>query len=264
VLQNIVLGIVQGLTEFLPVSSSGHLVVVPALLGWDDPSLTFDLLLHVATLLAVVVALRRELWTLVQGVLGRGTDPAAARRLVGYLAVGSIPAVIVGALLANTFEDLFQKPGWVCGFWVVTGFILLGAERLLLRAALTGEREVGARSSLLIGSAQALAITPGISRSGSTIAAGMTLGLPRAEAARFSFLLSIPIILGAALTRVSDITSGDFHLTAAVWAGVLVAAVSGYLAVEGLLRYVKTNSLRVFAVYLFVAAPVSAIVLALK
>ncbi|MCZ7528083.1 MAG: undecaprenyl-diphosphate phosphatase [Acidimicrobiia bacterium] len=259
-LQDIVLGIVQGLTEFLPVSSSGHLVVVPALFGWEQPSLTFDLVLHLGTLLAVVFAFRADLVALVLGLLGRGPDPTRARRLLGLLVVGSIPAGVAGLALGSFFEDLFERPGWVCGFWVVTALILLAADRHVERFPATTDT-VGTRSAVGMGVAQAAAITPGISRSGTTIAAGVGFGLTRTEAARFSFLLSIPAILGAVITQIPDVTGGEFDLTASVAAGFVAALVSGWLAIEGFLRFLRTHSLRAFALYLLVVAPVSAVLL---
>ena len=257
-LQSIVLGLVQGLTEFLPISSSGHLVVVPAMAGWDDPSLTFDLVLHVGTLVAVVTVYRRDLWALAVGLAGRGPDPADARRLAGLLLVGSIPAGAAGVALGGFFEDRFEEPTWASAQLVVTGFVLLGAEALAGRVR--EPRDVDAPRATAIGVAQAVAILPGISRSGTTIATGLTLGLDRPRAARFSFLLSIPVIAGAAATQVPDVVDGSFDLTAAVAAGFAVSAVSGFVAIHVFLRYLRTHSMRPFAYYLFAFAPVSALV----
>lgn len=257
-LQDIILGLVQGLTEFLPISSSGHLVLVPAVLGWEEPSLTFDILLHLGTLLAVVLYFRRELLGLILGVCGRGQDPAIARRLAGYLVIGTIPAAVAGLALGDVFERLFQSPLWVCGELVVTALVLLATERLGERAE---RRDLDGRAATAIGLAQAVAIAPGISRSGTTIGAGLWLGLPREEATRFSFLLSIPAIAGAGLVSLGDVAGGRFELTAGVMAGVAAAGISGYLSIGGLLRYVRTRSLGVFAAYLLVVAPVAAIVI---
>lgn len=265
-LQDIVLGVVQGLTEFLPVSSSGHLVVVPAIFGWDQPSLTFDLVLHVGTLLAVLVAFRRDLWALAVGLFGGGPDPRRARITIGLLALGSVPAALVGLTLESFFEDLFERPGWAVGFWVVTALVILGAEHVGDRLAAAGDagKPIGARRALGIGAAQAAAITPGLSRSGLTISAGLVSGVTREEATRFSFLLAIPAIIGATALQIPDVTGGEFEFTASVFAGFVAAAVSGYLAVVYLLRYVRTHSLRPFAVYLLIAAPVCGAILALN
>ncbi|HEX5616748.1 MAG TPA: undecaprenyl-diphosphatase UppP [Acidimicrobiia bacterium] len=264
-LQAIVLGIVQGLTEFLPVSSSGHLVVVPAMLGWDDASLTFDLVLHLGTLVAVVAAYRSDLLDLARGLFGRGPDPETARRLVLLLAIGTVPAALAGALFASTFEDTFDDALWTCAQLVVTGGILVGAEALERRWR-SRDVSVGLTpaNAAAIGVAQAAAILPGISRSGATIATGLAFGIERAVVARFSFLMSIPIIAGAILTKVPDVTSGEFELTASVAAGFVAAAVSGWLAIEVFLRYLRSHSLRPFAIYLFVFAPVAALIIEVR
>jgi LSD1 subclass zinc finger protein len=158
-LESIVLGIVQGLTEFLPVSSSGHLVVVPALFGWDDQSLTFDLILHLGTLIAVVLAFRRDLLALLVGLFGRGEDPATARRTVGLLLIGSIPAGVVGLAFGGFFEERFSDPVASAASLYVTAAILLGAEWVIRRGE--GAAEIDARRAGVIGLAQAVAILPG-------------------------------------------------------------------------------------------------------
>ena len=261
-LQDIVLGLVQGLTEFLPVSSSGHLVVVPAVFDWRQPSLTFDLVLHLGTLLAVVVSFRHDLARLAEGLVGRGPDPQAMRHMIWLLFLGSIPAGIAGLTLESEFESLFDEPLWVCAFWVVTACVLLGVEHLI--RSRRAQAALDQRRAIVVGIAQAASITPGISRSGSTIAAGIAQGLTRSEAARFSFLLSIPAIAGAVVSQVPDVTGGKFHITGPVIAGFAAAAVSGYVAIEGFLRFLRRNSLRAFAYYLLVAAPVSALIIELR
>jgi undecaprenyl-diphosphatase len=258
VLHDIVLGLVQGLTEFLPVSSSGHLVIVPAALGWEEPPLGLTVLLHLGTLLALLVYFRSELIGLTLGLLGRGLDPRAARRMVGFLVIGTIPAVIAGLALGSFFEDAFARPYESCVELVITGFMLLAVERLGERAAradLDGPRAAG------IGVAQALAILPGISRSGATIGAGLWFGMDREEATRFSFLLAIPAILGAG---VLDLAQGELDVSRSGMAGFVAAGISGYLAIAVLLRFVRTHSLRVFAGYLFVVGPLAAVVIALR
>lgn len=260
-LQDIILGLVQGLTEFLPISSSGHLVIVPAVLGWDEPSLTFDILLHLGTLAAVVVYFRHELLGMVLGILGRGLNPALARRMALYLVIGTVPAGILGLAFGDLFERLFQSPLYTCGELVATAVILLATERFGERAR---RREVDTQVALTMGLAQAAAISPGISRSGATIGAGLWLGLSREEATRFSFLLSIPAIAGAGLVGAADVASGELEMTASVVAGVIASAISGYLSIGGLLRYVRTRSLDIFAGYLLVVAPLAAIVILIR
>ena len=260
-LEGFVLGIVQGLTEFLPVSSSGHLVVVPALAGWRQPSLTFDLVLHFGTLLAVIFSFREELLRLLRGLFGRGDDPASARRLIWLLAIGTVPAAIAGLAFGSFFEDRFDDPVTTCAELLATAAILLVAEWLIRRGQ--GHEPVDERSAAAIGVAQAVAILPGISRSGSTIATGLGLRISREEATRYSFLLAIPAIGGAVASRVGDVVDGTFDVTGPVIVGFVAATVSGWLSIEWLLRYVRTHSLVVFAGYLIVFAPIAALVIEL-
>jgi undecaprenyl-diphosphatase len=257
-LHDIVLGLVQGLTEFLPISSSGHLVIVPAALGWEEPPLGLTVLLHLGTLLALLVYFRNELIGLALGLLGRGPDPRLARRMVGFLVIGTIPAVIAGLALGSFFEDAFARPYESCVELVITGFMLLAVERLGERAA---QADLDVPRAAGIGAAQALAILPGISRSGATIGAGLWFGMPREEATRFSFLLAIPAIFGAG---VLDLAQGELELGGSAMAGFVVSAISGYLAIALLLRFVRTHSLRIFAHYLFVVGPLAAVMIALR
>jgi len=263
VLQDIVLGIIQGLTEFLPISSSGHLVIVPALFGWDQPSLTFDLVLHFGTFLAVAAVYRNDLWDLALGLANRGADPARARRLLVLLTIGTVPAGAAGFLLGGRLEDAFDAPLAASALLVTTALVLLGAERLAGRQP-HRHRAIDAQASGGIGMAQAVSILPGISRSGSTIAAALVLGVERNEAARFSFLLSMPVIAGAIVTKIPDVTSGTFEITAPVVAGFVAAAASGYLAIKTFLEYVRTHSLRPFAYYLLAFAPVAALIIEVR
>ena len=257
------LGIVQGLTEFLPISSSGHLVVVPAMLGWDEPSLTFDLVLHLGTLLAVVAVYRSDLWELTLGLVNRGAEPRRARRLLLLLVVGTAPAAAAGLVFGKSFERSFGAPIATCVQLAITALLLLGAEWIANRPRLR-HREIDAPISGAIGIAQAVSILPGISRSGATIAAALGLGVERGEAARYSFLLSIPAIAGAIATKIPDITNGSFEITASVVAGFIAATASGYIAIEAFLKYLRTHSLRSFAYYLLVFAPIAALVIEVR
>jgi len=263
VLQDIILGIVQGLTEFLPVSSSGHLVVVPAIFGWDQPSLTFDLVLHFGTLLAVLAVYRSDLRELLLSLVNRGADPVRARRLLILLAIGTAPAAAAGLALGSLLEDAFAAPTSAAVLLVATALVLLGAEWVANRPR-RQHREIDAAVSGGIGIAQAVSILPGISRSGSTIAAALALGVERGEAARFSFLLSIPAIVGAIATKVPDVANGTFDITASVVAGFIAAAVSGYLAISTFLKYLRAHSLRPFAYYLLLFAPIAALVIEVR
>ncbi|MDQ3953760.1 MAG: undecaprenyl-diphosphate phosphatase, partial [Actinomycetota bacterium] len=204
VLHALVLGAVQGLTEFVPISSSGHLVLVPEALGWDSPGLAFDVLLHVASLLALLVYFSGDLVDLARGSLA---GDAGARKLVLLLAIGTVPAVIAGVLLGDYFEGTFEDASGAAVQLVITAGILVAAEQALAfherRRAETGGRlrtidDLNAGDATLVGVAQAVSILPGISRSGSTIAAGLVTGTRREDAARFAFLLAIPALFGAA------------------------------------------------------------------
>lgn len=257
-MREIILGLVQGLTEFLPISSSGHLVLVPRMLGWAEPELGLTVMLHLGTLVALFIYFRYDILSLVRGVLGRGTDPAAARRVTRFLVVGTIPAVIAGLTLGGFFEDAFTRPYQTSAELVLTGLILIATERFGQRAV---RRDLDDKRAFGIGGAQALAILPGISRSGATIGAGLLAGLTREEATRFSFLLSIPAIAGAV---VLDIAEGDLVVTGPSIAGTVMAGVSGWLSIHYLLRFVRTHSLTVFCWYIFAFAPLSALVVWLR
>ncbi|MBI4318589.1 MAG: undecaprenyl-diphosphatase UppP [Chloroflexi bacterium] len=252
IIQAMILGIVQGLTEFAPVSSSAHLVLVPWALGWREPGLTFDTVLHLGTLVAVLAVFWREILAIVEAWLGSFVGRGQARveaRLAWLLIVGTIPAAILGYLFKDFFEELFSRPLWVGGFLLITALALVVAERYGDKRDTTAGLTLP--KSLLIGLAQAFAIAPGISRSGSTISMGMIAGLARAESARFSFLLSVPIILGAAASQLKDLfdEGGPDTVSAPLVVGFLAAAVSGYLCINFLLRYLRSRSLHVFAAY---------------
>jgi len=246
----IVLGILQGLGEFLPISSSGHLIAVPWLLGWPDSGLAFDVALHLGTLAAVAFAFWRD-WVRLIGAGLRGIAsgrPLADRdsRLLLYLALATVPGAIAGLVLDEWAETIFRSPALVALSMALMGLVLWAADR---RAARAGpEEEVSLRDALLIGLAQAMAIIPGTSRSGATISMALFLGHRREAAARFSFMLALPITLGAALVKVPDL----FHSEATVGpvvAGMLAAAVSGFVAIRALLAYVRTRTYLPFVYY---------------
>jgi undecaprenyl-diphosphatase len=257
-LQALVLGAVQGLTEFVPISSSGHLVLVPEALGWDAPGLAFDVLLHVASLIALLVYFSGDLIDLARGSLAGDTG---ARRLVGLLALATVPAVIAGVLLGDYFEGTFEDAEAAAIQLVITAGILVAAEQALAfherKQAETGEHlrsmeDLNVTDAALVGVAQAVSILPGISRSGSTIAAGLARGTKREDAARFAFLLAIPALFGAALVKVPDLGEGSLGMGAGV-AGFVAALVTSYAAIAILIKYLKTRSLYPFAAYCVVA-----------
>ena len=256
--QAIVLGIVQGLTEFIPVSSTGHLVLVPALFGWEfDPrsAFIFDVLVQWGTLFAVVTYFRSELMALFRG-LWEGvkqrqvfTEPSA--RLAWLILLSSLPAAFAGILLKPMVEDAIDSTLAVSIFLLCNAFILYASER----KSRLGRRlqNLAVADSLWIGFAQVFALFPGISRSGSTISAGLVRGLERGDAARFSFLMAIPVMLGAGLVALLDLfkAADAPSQVGPLVIGFLAAAVVGYLAIRWLLRFLARRSLNVFAVYCF-------------
>lgn len=270
--QAVVIGIVQGLTEFLPISSSAHLTVLPPLLGWDDPflnSAAFAVMLHLGTLAALLVYFWRDLVRLARAALDGlrerrlGDDPD--RRLVVLLAVSVVPAAIVGALFEPFFDTFFRDQ------LVLIPLILVVGAGLLWLAERLGRRDRGLdrltlRDALAIGAAQALALFPGISRSGVTIAAGLFLGLRRDDAARFAFLMGIPIIAGAGLWKSREIlaTPPASDELMALLAGMVAAGISGLLAIRFLLRYLRTNSTGIFIAYRLVFAAVLLVLLLVR
>jgi undecaprenyl-diphosphatase len=266
----IVLGAVQGLTEFVPVSSSAHLVLVPFLLGWPVPSLAFDVAVHIGTLVALVVYFWRDLWAIAVGVARtaarRGDDEDRARaRMAGLLVVGSIPAAAAGLLLERLFEELFERPGFVAGELLLTAALLLAGEAVYARSRPERRRGVDritVGDALVMGALQALAISPGISRSGATITGGLFRGLTREAAARFSFLLSIPAIAGAAVVSVPDLPPGTDW--GSVFVATVVAGLTGFAAVAFLLHYLRTRTMRPFAAYCVVLSVVSFVTLAVR
>jgi undecaprenyl-diphosphatase len=240
------LGIIQGLTEFLPVSSSGHLALGQALLGIEAGDVTFEIIVHFGTLLAVVTALRERIMVLVRGCLARDSG---ALRMLGFLILGTIPAAVFGIGLKTTLEEAFASPAAVSGFLIVTGVILWTT-----RFASGNRKEVTLVDAVIIGCAQACAIFPGISRSGTTIGMGLWRGLDSREAGTFSFLLSIPIILGATILAVDDLLahppSGDALWTLII--GAVAAYVSGLFAIRWLMRILAGGKLERFAYYCWI------------
>jgi undecaprenyl-diphosphatase len=234
-------GLVQGLTEFLPVSSSGHLVLVPALLGIDEPDLATTAMLHVGTLIAVVWYYRTDLIGLVR-------EPASehSKTIWVLLIIGTIPAAVVGLTLDGPIEILFSEPGYVAVALTVTGLVLLASQLIGAGTRRVEDGTIG--DAVTIGLAQALALIPGISRSGMTITAALAQGLERVEAARYAFLLGVPAIAGAGVIEGIELADrGGFEWSLLV--GMAVATVTGYLAIGGLVRLLGRSGLAPFAVY---------------
>jgi len=262
--QALVLGVLQGLGEFLPISSSGHLIVAPWLLGWEVQSLSFDVALHVGTLAAVLYAFAGD-WRRIIGRTWAGVrrgQPLAEPegRLLGRLVLASVPAGIAGLLLEDWADTVFRSPALVATNMGVMGLILYMADR---RAEHAGPpAPVTLQDALLIGCAQALALVPGVSRSGATITMGLFLGYRREDAARFSFLLATPITVAAALLKVPHLFGGGDDIVPLL-IGIASAAVVGLSSIRVLLTYVRTRTYRPFVVYrLIFDASVWAVVLA--
>jgi undecaprenyl-diphosphatase len=262
-IQALVLGIVQGLTEFLPISSSGHLILVPYLLGWNDPfidSLAFSVVLHGGTLLALLVYFREDWLRLVPAGLATIRDRSFRgdpdRRLAWLLVASTIPAAIVGVLFNDIIEQNVRQAGLVAIMLVVAGAVLWLADRWGPRTH-TVDR-LTFRGALGIGVAQALALIPGVSRSGISISAALFAGLDRPGAVRFSFLMATPVTAGAFLFEGLKLVRGEVagvELGPLV-VGVVAAFVAGMLAIAILLRYVRTRSFNVFVAYRVVLAVV--------
>lgn len=244
--QAFILGIVQGLTEFLPISSSAHLILVPWFLGWKPPGLAFDVALHWGTLLGVVVYFRTDLTEMTRGFIGsfKG-ERAFPNRLPWLVILGTIPAGLIGLAFEKQAETIFRSP------WVMVG-TLSGVGLLLLWTDKKGAKnksmmDMSAWQAFLIGAAQGLAIVPGVSRSGITMTVALFLALTRHAAVRFSFLLSIPIILAAGLLKIDFIAH---HAADPVFlTGFAASALSGYAAVSFLLKFVKTKTFVPFVIY---------------
>jgi len=258
--QALILGIVQGITEPLPISSSGHLAIVPWLFGWpsvgEDSSFnkTFDVALHMGTLLAVVIYFRRDLVKITKsawrGLAERKVDDFE-RKLPWYIALSAVPAAVAGALLTDLFEGPLSEP-WIIGVQLIAfGLVLYAADRLLAHHKLMDQMVVN--DAAFIGVAQTLALMPGVSRSGITISAGLSRGFNRESATRFAFLMSVPIIFGAGVFKgYETFVAGDGlpdGATSAFVIGIISSAITGYLAIAFLLRYVRTHSFLPFVVY---------------
>ena len=275
--QVVVLAIVQGLGEFIPISSSGHLIIVRRLLGWNELSpaheLSFDVALHFGTLLSVLFYFRRTWFQIIRAALGGkvvrfsesgSTDATLTaeeqkeeRMLLWFLAIATIPGAIAGKLLEHSAEDYFREHIFlIAGALIVVAlFMWLGEKVGSLQKPLTG---ISLVDSLIVGTAQAFALIPGVSRSGSTITAGLFCGLTREAAVRFSFLLSTPLIAGAALLKAHELQKEGLPagMHAPVLVGVIVSALVGYAAIAWLIGYLQSNSLRLFIIYRIVAGVV--------
>jgi undecaprenyl-diphosphatase len=252
ILQAVILGLVQGLGEFLPISSSAHLVLVPWLFNWEDPGLTFDIALHIGTLIAVVIYFWKD-WL---RLISKGLTDARSRegRLFWYLVLATIPGAAIGLLLEKKAETIFRNPVLVAIMLITLGIVLYWVDR---KSAKKIEAEnISLKTSFLIGLSQALAIIPGVSRSGITMTTGLFLGLTREGAARFSFLLSAPIIFGAAVIKMPHIIANPSIINTPFIVGMIVSCIVGLASIGFLLRYLQTKTFLPFVLYRFILGAV--------
>lgn len=246
--QAIVLGVVQGFAEFLPISSSGHLRVIQEVFGWDTFNLAFDTMLHVATLLAVIVYFRHDLWHMIRAAFSRNPELSGDRKLAWLVVAATIPTGIIGLAGGDWFEsaDLLYVG---IAFLFTAAFLTL--TDLMSKHSIHSAASLSWSRALLVGVAQGVAIMPGISRAGATMASGLGVGLDREQAARFSFLLSTPIILLAGAKQALDVVTEGIAMPPLYVsiAAFIAAAITGYIAIAGLMSYIRKHSFYPFAIY---------------
>ena len=260
IFQAIIIGLVQGLTEFLPVSSSAHLIFAQQALGLSDVGLAFDVLLHVGTLVAVVGYFFNDIVNMIKGFLLSLTDLKEGKfipeikkdpykKLAWLTILATIPVGVVGVLFNDIIEEMFTGLTVPAFLLLITGCLLYASQRM--NTGRIDVTKVGIKEALFMGCGQAIAVLPGLSRSGTTIAAGLFAGLDKEFAAKFSFILSIPAILGAAVFQLKDLSGGNVEIGACI-AGFIVAVISGYFAISVLLKIVREKSLDIFAYYCWI------------
>jgi undecaprenyl-diphosphatase len=251
--QVVVLALVQGVTEFLPISSTAHLALFPWLFGWKDPGLTFDVALHAGTLVAVIVYFWRSWLNMTRAGLGIGKsgNPHSAenRRLFWFLVLATVPAGFAGWVFEDAAENQLRQPELIATAMIVVGLLIWAGDKAKAAKATLGQ--INLVDSVLVGIAQALAIIPGVSRSGATMTAALFRGLNRETSARFSFLLSTPIIAGAVLKKGVEIVKHGLppDMLMPFLVGTVVAAASGYLVIAWLIRYLERRTFKIFIVY---------------
>ena len=245
IIHALILGIIQGLGEFLPISSSAHLVLVPWLFGWEDPGLTFDVALHMGTLLAVVLYFWKDWAKLFKAALRPGASDD--KRIFWYLVLATIPGALFGLALEKKAETVFRSPLLIGIMMIVMGTMLYLADK---KREIRKMKTMTLKEAIWIGLSQALAIIPGVSRSGSTMTTARFLTLTREDAARFSFLMSTPIILGAGVLKLRHLTMASINSPFLV--GVISSFIVGILSISFLLKYLKNNNFGIFVGYRFV------------
>lgn len=259
-IQAVMMGLVQGLGEFLPISSSAHLILLPWFFHWQDPGLTFDVALHAGTLLALVIYFWKDWWQLI--VKGLTDVRCHEGKLFWYIVAASVPGAIGGLLLEKWAETAFRNPVLIAAMLIIMGMILYWTERKSAR--IKDFEHISLGTSLMIGLFQVLAIIPGVSRSGITITAGLGMGLNREGATKFSFLLSTPIIFGASIIKLPQLVADPSAISGHFILAVLVSCVSGLLSISFLLRYVRVKSFTPFVYYRFALGAIVLIVALLR
>ncbi|MBD8606313.1 undecaprenyl-diphosphate phosphatase [Aeromicrobium sp. CFBP 8757] len=247
----VVLGVLQGLTEFLPISSSAHLAIFPKFFGWDDPGAAYTAVIQIGTELAVLLYFWRDIWTIgsgwVRGVFSREARQAPEWRMGWFVIIGSVPIVVLGLLLQDAIDREFRNL-WVIGTTLIVLGIVLGiAERVGRKTSPIDDLTM--KHAILLGVAQAGALVPGVSRSGATISMGLLLGYERAAATRYAFLLAIPAVVGAGIFKLKDIGGDNTYGTGPTIVGTVVSFVVGLAVIHWLLKYVSTHSYTPFVVY---------------
>lgn len=251
---SILLGFVQGMTEFLPISSSGHLILAREVLGIEQAGgLAFDAVLQLATALAVIVYFRKDIWDLIRNLWIPNRDTSKTR-LTWFLIIGSIPAVVAGLFLKDSMETVFRNPSLVAITLIIGAILMYLADRYLALQESKNKQtpELTFKKSFIVGLWQALALVPGMSRSGMSISGGYFVGLQKDQAVRFSFLLSIPIICGSGMIKVLDIMQDPSSINSGIpilLLGALTAFVCGWIAIDFLLKFLKTNTFNIFVIY---------------
>jgi len=255
IIQSVVLGILQGVGEFLPISSSAHLILVPYLLGWEESSMAFDIALHFGTLLAVLVIYFKDWWNLFVGAVKniKSKKKSIEGKMFWYLVVATIPAAIVGFVLDDIIESFFRGQIWLIAlFLALMGIFIYVGDRWASKHYRGKEikfEKITLKQAFLVGCSQAFAVFPGFSRSGTTILAGRLMGLSKEAITKFTFLLSVPIIAGAAILKV-----GELAITEEVIIGILTSFVVGVISIKFLLTYIKKHDFSIFAFYRVIIA----------
>lgn len=245
ILQAIIYGIVQGLGEFLPISSSGHLAALPQIMNWQDPGLAFDVALHLGTLLAVVVFFWRDWVNLI--ISGVSRPKTTDGKLFWFIVAASIPGAIIGKIFEKQAEEAFRNLALIGGMLIIMGIILYFADKMASNRI--SIEKIGIKRSLIIGFSQALAIIPGVSRSGVTMTTGLFTGLKKEDTAKFSFLLSTPIVFGAGILKLKDMIHMPHNEVTPFIVGMITSAIVGFIAIKFLMDYLKRNGFGIFVIY---------------